>query len=158
MNKVTLLGRLGADPELNQTKSGVPVVNINVATSERWKDADGNRQERTTWHRCFMFGNRANAIAEYFQKGSTILLEGTIRNDTYEKDGITHNSSKIEISEFHFVDKKEEEKPASRVSQNTQAADKPGRKGAPTRTSNKRVPTVSTRVDETDPGDDELPY
>lgn len=102
-NKAILVGNVGGDPELRETASGTPVVNLSLATTERWKDSDGNRQERTEWHRLFMFGKRAEVIAEYVKKGDRLFVEGSIRYNSYEQDGETKYSTSIEITNFEFL-------------------------------------------------------
>ena len=80
VNKVILVGNLGADPEARSMPSGDEVVNLRVATSETWKDRDGNRQERTEWHRVAIFNqNLARVAKNYLRKGSKVYLEGQIQ-------------------------------------------------------------------------------
>src|SRR6188472_4183489 len=79
VNKVILVGDLGADPEARSLNNGGVVVNMRVATSESWKDRDGNRQERTEWHQVVSFKDHLGRVAKsYEKKGSTVYLEGQI--------------------------------------------------------------------------------
>lgn len=79
VNKVTIIGNLGKDPEVRQTGEGKPVANITVATNERWKDRDGNPQERTEWHRLVLFGGLADVAQKYLKKGDTAYFEGRLQ-------------------------------------------------------------------------------
>ena len=89
VNKVILIGRLGADPEIRYTADGQPVANFRIATSERWTDKNGNRQERTEWHRIVTFGKLAETCGEYLSKGRQVYIEGRLQTRSYEdKDGI----------------------------------------------------------------------
>ena len=80
VNKVILVGNLGADPEARSLNSGGEVVNMRIATSENWKDRDGNRQERTEWHQVVIFNENLGRVAKsYLRKGSKVYLEGQIQ-------------------------------------------------------------------------------
>lgn len=87
LNRVMLLGNLGADPELRFTQGGQSVLNIRLATTERYKGADGQWQERTDWHSVVVWGKRAEALGKILTKGSTIFVEGSLRTTSYEKGG-----------------------------------------------------------------------
>ncbi len=87
LNRVMLLGNLGADPELRFTQGGQSVLNIRLATTERFKGADGQWQERTDWHSVVVWGKRAEALGKILTKGSTIFVEGSLRTTSYEKGG-----------------------------------------------------------------------
>ena len=109
VNKVILLGRLGRDPELRETKSGTKVVSFSVATSETWKDkTSGEKQEKTEWHNCVAFGKLAEICGTYLKKGSQAYVEGKLQTDKYEKDGVTKYSTKIVASEVTFIGGKSE--------------------------------------------------
>lgn len=89
LNKVMLIGRLGADPEIRYMPSGDPIATLNLATSRRWKDRNtGERKEETEWHRITFFGPVAKVCGEYLRKGSQIYVEGRIKTDKYQKDGV----------------------------------------------------------------------
>lgn len=98
VNKVIVLGRLGKDPET----SG-PATKLTVATSEKWKDKEGNDQERTEWHNVVAFGKLGEIWIKYLKKGSSIYIEGKLQTDKYEKDGVTKYSTKIIAQNFQFV-------------------------------------------------------
>ena len=88
LNKVQLIGNLGADPEMRYMPSGDPIATLNVATSRRWKDKQtGERKEETEWHRVTLFGALAKTCGEYLKKGSKVFIEGRIKTDKYQKDG-----------------------------------------------------------------------
>lgn len=104
MNKVTLLGRLGADPEFKTLESGANLCTFSLATSERWKDNAGNKQERTDWHRCVAWAKTAETITHYFSKGDQILIEGRLNYEQWtDKDGNKRTTAKVTVSQFHFV-------------------------------------------------------
>lgn len=88
LNRVTLLGNLGADPELRYTQGGAAVLNLRVATTESYLDRDRERKERTDWHNVVVWGARAEGLSRILQKGSCILVEGSLRTSSYEaRDG-----------------------------------------------------------------------
>ena len=85
VNKVILVGNLGADPEVRYMPSGGAVTNISIATSEQWTDkASGQKQERTEWHRVTLFNRLGEIAGEYLKKGSQVYIEGSIRTDKYQ--------------------------------------------------------------------------
>jgi single-strand DNA-binding protein len=96
VNKVILVGNLGQDPELRYTASGTPVCKLRVATSERWTDREGNRQEKTEWHSVNFWKRQAEVCAQYLHKGSQVYIEGSIQNDTWEQDGVKRYSYSIQ--------------------------------------------------------------
>lgn len=158
VNKVTLIGNLGADPELQYTSDGTAVVNISLATTERWKDADGNPKEKTEWHRLFMFGNAAEALAKYLKKGSKLHVEGTIRYQSYDdNEGNTKYITKIQIREFTFLDKLNDQEGTSKAAKgNTKAASRQTKASAGSR---KTSPAKSSVGSGSEFGDDEeLPF
>ena len=95
LNKVQLIGNLGRDPEVKTT-----------ATTERWNDKNGDKQEKTEWHRIVLFAKLATLANDYLHKGSKIHLEGKIRTNSYEKDGETRYSTEIYGDHFIFLDSK----------------------------------------------------
>lgn len=99
LNRVTLLGNLGADPELRMTNSGSAVLNLRLATSESFLDRDKERQERTEWHRCTLWGKRAEALGKILTKGDRILVEGSLRTTSYDdRDGNKKYTTEINVS------------------------------------------------------------
>ncbi len=103
VNKVILVGNLGADPEVRHMQNGKPVCNLRIATSESWRDREsGERKERTEWHRVVIFSEGLCKIAEnYLKKGSKVYLEGQIQTRQYEQDGITKYSTEIVLQGFN---------------------------------------------------------
>ena len=103
VNKVTLVGNLGRDPEVRRLPSGEPVVNLSVATSESWRDkASGERKEKTEWHRVVIFNENIAKVAEqYLKKGSKIYLEGQLQTRKYtDKDGTEKYSTEVVLQRF----------------------------------------------------------
>lgn len=84
VNKVTLIGWLGQDPELRHTADGTSVCNLSIATSETWKDQKGNEQKRTEWHRVVFWRRLAEIASQYLKKGSQVYIEGKIQSREYE--------------------------------------------------------------------------
>jgi single-strand DNA-binding protein len=105
INKVILVGNLGADPETRYTQSGGAITSIRIATSESWKDKQtGENQERTEWHRVKFFGKLAEIAGEYLRKGSQVYVEGSLRTDKYtDKDGIERFSTDIIANEMQML-------------------------------------------------------
>lgn len=87
LNKVMLLGNLGADPELKMTQGGSAILKLRLATTESYLDKNNTRQERTEWHSVTMWGKRGEALSRFLQKGERIFVEGSLRTSSYEKDG-----------------------------------------------------------------------
>jgi single-strand DNA-binding protein len=99
LNKVILIGNLGRDPEMRYTQSGDPIANFSLATNEVWNDKNGQRQERTEWHRVEVFGKQAQIAQEYLRKGRQVYVEGSIRYDEWtDKDGNRRNTTRIRVS------------------------------------------------------------
>jgi len=98
VNKVTLIGNVGRDPEVRYMQSGDPVMNFSLATTETWKDKSGAKQERTEWHRIEVWGKLAEIMKEYIVKGKPVYVEGQIAYDEWtDKDGNKRNATKIKV-------------------------------------------------------------
>ncbi len=96
LNKVMLIGHLGRDPEVRYTSAGDAVANLALATSETWKDKNGEKQERTEWHRVSMFGRQAEIAGEYLKKGSSVYIEGRLQTRKWnDKDGNERYTTEI---------------------------------------------------------------
>ena len=96
VNKVILVGNLGADPEIRYLPSGEAVANLRLATTDSWKDKDGNKQEATEWHRVSFFGRQAEVCGQYLKKGAQIYVEGSIRTRKWQdKEGQDRYSTEI---------------------------------------------------------------
>ena len=102
VNKVILVGNLGADPESRSMGSGGKVVNLRVATSETWNDRDGNRQERTEWHRVVIFNDKLGEVAEkYLRKGSKVYIEGSLQTRKWtDQSGQERYSTEVVLQRF----------------------------------------------------------
>lgn len=101
VNKVTLLGRLGRDPEVKQMNNGGSVANISLATSENWRDQQGEPQERTEWHRVVIFGKLAEVAERYLRKGSQVYFEGRLQTRKWQdQEGKDRYSTEVIISGF----------------------------------------------------------
>lgn len=108
VNKVILVGRLGADPELKYTPQSKALCNLRVATSESWKDKGGTKQERTEWHRVTAWGQQAEHCNQYLRKGSEVYLEGRLQTRSYEKDGRKQYATDIVADKVVFLGGKRE--------------------------------------------------
>ena len=102
VNKVILVGNLGADPEIRSLNSGDRVANLRVATSETWRDrGTGERKEKTEWHRVVIFNENIVKVAEnYLKKGSTVYIEGSIQTRKYEQAGVEKYTTEIVLQKF----------------------------------------------------------
>ena len=104
VNKVILVGNLGADPDVRYAASGNAVTKIRIATTESWKDKQsGEQKERTEWHRIVFFGRLAEVAAEYLRKGSQVYVEGSLRTSSYEKESQTHYSTEVAANEMQML-------------------------------------------------------
>jgi single-strand DNA-binding protein len=104
VNRVILVGRLGADPETNYTPSGAAITSIRVATSEEWKDKQtGEQQKRTEWTRVKFFGRLAEIAGEYLKKGGEVYIEGKLRTEEWEKDGVKRYSTDVIADEMQML-------------------------------------------------------
>jgi len=104
VNKVILIGNLGADPEVRRMQNGNPVVNLRIATSDTWRDkATGERKEKTEWHRVVIFSEGLAKVAEqYLKKGSKVYIEGALQTRKWtDKDGIEKYSTEIVLQGFN---------------------------------------------------------
>jgi single-strand DNA-binding protein len=95
LNRVMLLGNLGADPELRVTPGGQAVLKLRLATNESYLDRNNVRQERTEWHRVTVWGRRAEALGKILQKGDSLLVEGRLQTSSYEKNGEKRYSTEV---------------------------------------------------------------
>jgi single-strand DNA-binding protein len=105
INKVILVGNLGADPETRAMPSGTTVANLRIATSESWRDKQsGEQQERTEWHRVALFGRLGEIAAEYLKKGSQVYIEGSLRTRKWQdKQGNERYSTEIVANEMQML-------------------------------------------------------
>jgi single-strand DNA-binding protein len=96
VNKVILLGNLGRDPETRYTTGGDAVTNLRIATTESWKDKNGDKQEKTEWHSVVLFGRQAEIAGEYLKKGRSVYIEGRLQTRKYtDKEGVEKYATEI---------------------------------------------------------------
>lgn len=109
INKAIIVGTLGADPESRYTPNGTAIASFRVATNEEWNDKQtGEKKSRAEWHRIEAFGKLAEICGEYLKKGSQVYIEGKLRTDEYEKDGVKRYSTKIIANEMQMLGGKPE--------------------------------------------------
>jgi single-strand DNA-binding protein len=103
VNKVILVGNLGADPELKYTPTSRPLCNLRIATTDVFKDKGGQRQERTEWHRVTVWGDAAENCSKYLSKGRSVYIEGRLQTRTYDKDGQKHYATDVVADRVVFL-------------------------------------------------------
>jgi single-strand DNA-binding protein len=105
INKVILVGRLGADPEIRHTQGGEAVATLSVATSEKWKDKQtGEQKESTEWHRCVLWRRLAEIAQQYLAKGSQVYLEGQLKTRKWQdKDGQDRYTTEVQVREMKML-------------------------------------------------------
>ena len=131
VNKVILLGNLGRDPETRYTTGGDAVTNINIATSEQWKDKSGEKQEKTEWHRVVLFGRLAEIAGEYLKKGRSVYIEGRLQTKKYtDKDGVEKYSTEIVADRMQLIGGAREGGGDADFSGSTAGGEGAGRSGA----------------------------
>ena len=110
INKVILVGNLGDEPVIRYTGDGKAIANLRVATSESWMDKEGNKQERTEWHKVSVFDKLAEICKTYLHKGSKVFLEGKLQTRSWDKDGVQQYSTEVVLSGWNstlmMLDKK----------------------------------------------------
>jgi single-strand DNA-binding protein len=109
VNKVILIGNLGSDPDVKFTPSGVPVANFNLATSESWTDRNGERQERTEWHRLVLWRKLAEIAGQYLKKGSKLYVEGRLQTRSWDdQSGQKRYTTEVEVRDMQMLDSRGE--------------------------------------------------
>jgi single-strand binding protein len=107
INKVILIGRLGKDPEVRYTQDGQMVTSFNLATDERWKDKNGEKQQKTEWHQIVVFGKLAEICGEYLVKGKLVFVEGKLTTKAWEdKNGVKRYTTSVQIHDMKMLDSK----------------------------------------------------
>ncbi len=123
VNKAILVGNLGADPELRYTASGTAVAGFNMATTERYKDKNGELQERTEWHSIVCWGRMGELANEYLKKGRSVYIEGRIQTRNYEdKDGIKRYKTEIVAQQMQFLGGRAQSNQSSTPTETTSSA------------------------------------
>lgn len=105
LNKVMIIGRLGQDPEIKYTASGAAIANLNVATTDKWRDKQtGEMNERTEWHRVVFFGRIAEVLSEYASKGTQVFVEGKLQTDKWtDNNGVERYTTKVVGSDLKLL-------------------------------------------------------
>lgn len=130
INKVIIVGTVGKDPEMRYSQSGSALCSLSIATNEKWKDKNGEMQERTEWHRVKAFGKLAEIIGEYVKKGGQLYVEGKLRTEKYtDKQGVEKYSTDIIADEIMLLGGKSEggDKPARQESRGGGGSSAPAR-------------------------------
>ncbi len=110
VNKAILIGNLGSDPEVKYTPSGVPVANVSLATNESWTDRNGERQDRTEWHRLVFWRKLAEIVGQYLRKGSKVYVEGRIETRAWEdQNGQKRYTTEIVVNDMQMLDSRGEQ-------------------------------------------------
>ena len=104
VNKVILLGRLGADPEIRYTQTGTPVATLSLATNKTWKNKDGQKQEKTEWHRVILWNKLAELSGQYLSKGREVYIEGELQTRSWEdKEGQKKYTTEVVGQTLQFI-------------------------------------------------------
>jgi len=115
VNKVILVGHLGADPEMRHTVTGEPVCTLSVATSEKFKNRNGEQQTITEWHKVVLFRRLAEIASQYLHKGSSAYFEGQLKNRKWtDKNGTERNTTEIEVNELKLLDRQDSQSEAAK--------------------------------------------
>ena len=147
LNMAQIIGHLGRDPDVRYTAEGTAVVNLAVATNETWKDKDGEKQERTEWHRVVLFGKVAEIAAEYLKKGSLVYLQGRLQTRKWAgEDGQDRYTTEVVAERMKMLGGKGE--------RDTQAAN--GSPAAPVRSN--QGPSARPVSEPPIPFDDDIPF
>lgn len=145
INKAIIIGRVGKDPEIRYTQAGKAVCSFSVATSENWKDRDGNKQKKTEWHNVTAWDKLAEICGKYVVKGMLIYIEGKLQTQKYDKDGQTHYKTEIIAQNMQMLSGKGDGQKQDR--QEEQPWDAPA-----------DLPPVAQRQGEFPGPDDDIPF
>lgn len=125
-NKVILIGNLGSDPEIRYMPNGEAVANFSIATTDQWKDKQGQKQERTTWHRIVCYRKLAEIVEAYVKKGRSVYVSGSIQSQKYtDKQGVDKVSFQIVADELRLLDRAQEQQQQSAPKESAPPADAP---------------------------------
>ena len=111
INRVTISGNLGTEPDLRATSGGMAVLSFQVAVNDRVKQQDGTWTDRPNWVSCTMFGTRAEKLAQYLHKGSKVVIEGKLRYSQWEKDGQKRSKLEVIAEELEFMSRQDSGQP-----------------------------------------------
>ncbi len=143
VNKVILVGNVGKDPEVQYVKEDVPVARFTLATSETYKDRNGEKVTNTEWHNIVVWRGLAKVVEQYVKKGSQLYIEGKISNRTYEKDGVTKYFTEIVANSLQMLGSKD----------NTSGGAPPPQNSTPTTVNESKTEDSSEDI-----GGDDLPF
>lgn len=150
VNKVILIGNLGADPEVRHLQNDVTVANFNLATSETYKDRQtGERREQTEWHRVVVWRGLAEVVEKYVKKGSKVYVEGKLRTRKWEKDGIERYTTEIMADNLTMLD---------RANSGDQGAPQQGQPQRTASTQTAAPPVASAPIGQEPEEADDLPF
>jgi single-strand DNA-binding protein len=157
VNRVTLIGNLGRDPEMRYLPSGEAVATFSIATTETWKDKQGAKQERTDWHRIEFIGRTAEIAGEYLKKGRSCYIEGRIQYDKWtDKEGVEKTMTKIRGDRLQLLGSREGSGGGGDASYDDSAAGGGGSAPAP-RAASGGAPTAPKKS-KMDDFDDDIPF
>ena len=113
INRVIIVGTVGQDPDIRAMPSGEYVANFSVATSEQWKDKQGQKQESTEWHKIVIFGKLAEIVHQYVTKGTKLYLEGKLKTRSWEQDGVKRYATEIVCNQMQMLGGNQDNKQSS---------------------------------------------
>ena len=158
LNKVILIGNLGADPEIRYTQNSTAVANISIATTERWKDKQtGQPKEETEWHRCVAYRRQAEIAGEYLKKGSKVYIEGRLKTRKWTgQDNVERYTTEIVINELKMLDSRQDAGArAQQAGQNQQGYQPNQQQAQQQRTQNSAPPAFDPNSQDYD---DDIPF
>lgn len=124
VNKVILIGNVGGDPEIKYMPNGEAVANFSIATTDQWKDKQGQKQERTEWHRIVAYRKLAEIVESYVKKGKSVYISGAIQSQKYtDKQGVDKVSFQIVADELRLLDRAQEQQQQSAPKESAPPAD-----------------------------------
>jgi single-strand DNA-binding protein len=151
LNKVMLIGNVGKDPEVTTLDSGSKVAKFTLATSERYTDKSGQKQEKTEWHNIVAWGPQADVIEKYVTKGKQLYIEGSIRSRQWEQDGVKRYATDINLNSFVFLSSAKENGSPSSPAPQPASASKPAQSSS----AKTAVPSPAPAMNDTD---EDLPF
>jgi single-strand DNA-binding protein len=159
VNKVILIGNLGRDPEVRYLPSGDAVANFSIATTEKWKDKNGEMQEQTEWHRIAFFGRQAEICGEYLRKGSSVFVEGRLQTRKWtDKDGNERSTTEIRGDRMQMLGGRGGGTTAEMREPDYAVADAPASAPAPAPARKPAAPAGGRKSGGIDDLDDDIPF
>jgi single-strand DNA-binding protein len=123
VNKVILIGHLGKDPEVKYLDQNRAVANVTMATNERYTDRNGNKVEQTEWHNLEMWDGLAKIAEQYLKKGSLVYIEGKIKTEEWEKEGVKQRTTRIRVNSMNMLDRASDGSSGNRTESNSASRD-----------------------------------